>query len=175
MSERKEKVSLDFFKHFDSNGDHTCCTLWGNRDCTCVFLGVRGPMGEHEVCFFTPGKEVDLDRRGPDSRGTLIPHDNCPFSNVSPKEPEIIVKQAHVTTCMGQINHLFGVALDCLSAEERAELDKIGYTGKNSAGEKMHWSAYLNSLGKGHFSVEQTKFDNGDFTEKFTVTHTITK
>lgn len=73
-----------------------------------------------------------------------------------------------ITTCMGKITS-FGEQLDYLTEEEKNELDVIGYTGKNSKGEMTSRKVYLNSLGKGEFKIEQTKYDNGDFIEKFIV------
>lgn len=73
-----------------------------------------------------------------------------------------------IQTCMGKVTS-FGQQLDYLTEEEKKELDVIGYTGKNSQGVKTTREHYLNSLDKGQFKVEQTKFDNGDFTEKFII------
>ena len=47
-------------------------------------------------------------------------------------------------------------------------MSTIGYSGKlNGAPETFQ--SYLNSLGKGTFQVTQTKHDNGDFRERFTI------
>lgn len=73
-----------------------------------------------------------------------------------------------IETCMGKITN-FGQQLDYLTEDEKKELDVIGYTGKNSQGVKTTRANYLNSLDKGQFEVEQTKFDNGDFCERFIV------
>lgn len=73
-----------------------------------------------------------------------------------------------IETCMGKITS-FGDQLDYLTEEEKKEFNLIGYTGKNSQGVKTTRENYLNSLDKGQFEVEQTKFDNGDFCEKFIV------
>lgn len=59
--------------------------------------------------------------------------------------------------------------LPFLSSTEMTELNKIGSSGKNNKGERTSRMDYLNSIGKGVFSVLQTKFDNGDFTERFTI------
>ncbi|HRV76450.1 MAG: hypothetical protein KDH96_04720 [Candidatus Riesia sp.] len=72
-----------------------------------------------------------------------------------------------VSTALGKVST--GV-LPFLSEEELEELNTIGYTGKNSKGVKTNRQQYLNTLNKGVFLVEQTKFDNGDFTEEFLIT-----
>jgi len=72
-------------------------------------------------------------------------------------------------TSMGSINANFGHPLDFLSDQEKKDFDEIGYTGKLN-GVKTSRTEYLNSLGKGEFSILQTKCDNGDFTEKFVLT-----
>lgn len=59
--------------------------------------------------------------------------------------------------------------LNFLTDEERKEFNLIGYSNKNSKGEETDFSEYLNSLNKGEFKVAKTKFDNGDFTEKYTI------
>lgn len=73
-----------------------------------------------------------------------------------------------IRTCMGKITS-FGQQLDYLTEDEKTELDVIGYSGKNSQGETTNREAYLNSLNKGQFEVEQTKRDNGDFCESFLI------
>ena len=70
---------------------------------------------------------------------------------------------------MGKV---YGPGSDCMSfltSEEQKEFDTIGYTGKNSAGKKTSYGEYLNGLGKGEFSVKQTKSDTGDFCESFEI------
>lgn len=79
-----------------------------------------------------------------------------------------MIKTNRIQTCMGKITP-WGDQLNYLTEEEKKELDVIGYTGKNSKGEKTSREAYLNSLGKGEFEVEQLKFDSGDFCEEFMV------
>jgi len=63
--------------------------------------------------------------------------------------------------------------LNFLTSDEILEFNVIGYTGKNSKGISCSYSEYLNSLGKGEFSVKQTKFDNGDFHEKYLISRYI--
>lgn len=75
----KETVSLNFDRHFDKSGQHTCCTLWGVKEHTCLFLGVSGRFGKIECCRF-PGAERELHRRGDDGLGTIEPSDVCPLT-----------------------------------------------------------------------------------------------
>lgn len=72
----------------------------------------------------------------------------------------------HIETCQGQ---LCLSELPFLNSDEIDEFNKIGYTGKNSKGEKETYEHYLNSIEKGEFVVDQTMFDSGDFREKFTI------
>lgn len=59
--------------------------------------------------------------------------------------------------------------LPYLTPEQNDELNLIGYSGKNSKGEKTRRLDYLNSLGIGEFDITQTEWDNGDFCEAFIV------
>lgn len=77
-----------------------------------------------------------------------------------------------IQTCMGQLTR-FGQQLGFLTDKELLEFNTIGYTGKNSKGEKIYRGDYLNSLGKGQFRIDQIKFDSGDFTEEFNVIRVI--
>lgn len=79
-----------------------------------------------------------------------------------------------IVTAMGKVSS-FGDKLDFLTEKEAKELDVIGYTGKNSNGTKVSREKFLNALDKGTFDVEQTKRDNGDFSEEFLITRVITK
>lgn len=74
-----------------------------------------------------------------------------------------------ISTCMGKISTYYGHPLSYLSDFEKNELDTIGYSGKKINGEKISKIEYLNSLGKGDFKIEQTKFDKGDFCEEFLI------
>lgn len=76
------------------------------------------------------------------------------------------IKIYDIQTASGR---LYFCTLPFLSNEELKEFNTIGYTGKNSKGERTNFQNYLNSLGKGQFEVKQTKFDDGSFSEKFTV------
>lgn len=72
-----------------------------------------------------------------------------------------------ITTCMGKV--FDNNELPFLTTEEFQQFNQIGYSGKDLAGNKMTRTDYLNSLNKGTFSVELTKWDNGDFSEDFTI------
>ena len=58
--------------------------------------------------------------------------------------------------------------LPFLSEEEFKNFNEIGYTGRLN-GNKITRVDYLNSLQKGYFIINQTKFDNGDFSESFDI------
>lgn len=60
-----------------------------------------------------------------------------------------------------------------LSEGEKNELDSIGYSGKTTDGKRISRESYLNSLKRGDFTVQQTKFDHGDFCEEFTITRIL--
>ena len=78
-----------------------------------------------------------------------------------------------VRTTMGEIHSKFN-PLTFLSESELSELNKIGYSGKNSKGKKMTRVDYLNGLKKyGEFSIVQIKGDRGDFAETFIFTRVI--
>lgn len=78
------------------------------------------------------------------------------------------IQTKHIQTCMGKIT-AFADQLNYLTTDEIEEFNKIGYTGKNSKGVKTNFSEYLNSINKGEFDVSQTKWDNGDFSEEYTI------
>jgi hypothetical protein len=80
-----------------------------------------------------------------------------------------MIQQYNLTTSMGSLSKWDSNLQSILTEEEIKELDTIGYSGKNSKGEKSSFEKYLNSLNKGEFDVKQTKFDNGTFIEKFNV------
>jgi len=82
------------------------------------------------------------------------------------------IEEYEITTGMGIIYHGISI-LTFLNVDELAELNNIGYTGKKIDGIKCTRTEYLNSLGKGKFSVQQTKYDNGDYSEAFTIVRTI--
>lgn len=69
-----------------------------------------------------------------------------------------MINTFHIDTVMGKCL----VTLPFLSPNELTKFNDIGYSGGNR-------SEYLNSLGKGQFQVTQTKFDNGNFEEAFTI------
>jgi len=72
-----------------------------------------------------------------------------------------------IETALGQTRG--DLPLPFLTEDERAEFDSIGYSGKTRDGRKCSRLEFLNSLGRGEFSIQQTRFDNGDFTEEFTI------
>jgi len=72
-----------------------------------------------------------------------------------------------VNTGCGQVHD--PSELPFLNEKEFKEFNLIGYTGKDSAGNKTNWEKYLDSLGKGTFNVTQTRWDNGDFSEEFVI------
>ena len=80
-----------------------------------------------------------------------------------------MLDQFTLTTSMGSLNKHLSSLQNILTEEEVAELDVIGFTGKTSKGEKSSFANYLNSLGKGEFSIKQVGWDNGSFTEKYEV------
>lgn len=82
------------------------------------------------------------------------------------------IETYRIKTCLGKLTP-WGSDLPFLSKDEKDELDNIGYSGKNNKGEKTSRVAFLNSLNKGEFEVEQTKWDNGDFCEEFIIIHVV--
>ena len=72
-----------------------------------------------------------------------------------------------INTGMGIVHERY--TLPFLSDDEFEEFNNIGYTGKNLKGVRVSRTDFLNSLGKGKFSISQTKFDNGDFSESFII------
>lgn len=93
------------------------------------------------------------------------------------KRTNIEIETYNIRTCMGKVAPMFvnTKPLPFITDEELDELNTIGYTGKNKKGIRTTREVFLNTLGKGRFRVEQTKFDNGDFTEKFTITRAYLK
>lgn len=84
-----------------------------------------------------------------------------------------MVQQFTLTTSMGSLSTWGSSIQNILSKEELDELNKIGYTGKNSKEEKSNFEDYLNTLGKGEFKVKQTLFDNGSFLEKYEIARSM--
>jgi len=80
---------------------------------------------------------------------------------------EEIIEKYNINTSMGKVfEHS---SLPFLSDSEFEEFNTIGYTGKNNSGKKMNYGEFLNTLNKGEFTVIQTKSDNGDFSERFSI------
>jgi hypothetical protein len=66
--------------------------------------------------------------------------------------------------------------LNFLSNKEMKDFDEIGYTGgleKEGIKEKITKVEYLNSLGKGLFTVDCLKYDNGNFYESFLIVRVL--
>ena len=80
-----------------------------------------------------------------------------------------MIKTFNIDTSMGKI---ISGQLPFLTKQEQKNLNEIGYTGKLN-GVKITREIYLNSLGKGEFTVNQTKFDMGDFCQSFNIIQVI--
>jgi len=77
------------------------------------------------------------------------------------------IEKYNINTGMGKVfDHS---SLPFLTDSELEEFNKVGFTGKNNSGEKMNYGEFLNTLNKGEFTVIQTKYDNGDFSESFSI------
>lgn len=83
------------------------------------------------------------------------------------------INKYRITTCMGKVSAHFGHPLTFLSGEEKKEFDLIGYTGKNSKGERTNYLDYLNSLNKGQFEIERIKYGNGEFSAEYIIIQVI--
>jgi len=81
------------------------------------------------------------------------------------------IETYHIETVMGSVTKN-GRSLPFLTKKELKNLNQIGYSGK-LMNKKISKSEYLNSLNKGQFQVTQTKWDNGSFTEEFTIVRVI--
>jgi len=80
---------------------------------------------------------------------------------------EETIEKYNINTGMGKVfDHS---SLPFLTDSEFEEFNNIGYTGKNNSGEKMNYGEFLNTLNKGEFTVIQTKFDNGDFSGRYSI------
>lgn len=77
----KEKVSLEFERFRDSDGNSTCAYNFHTGE-VCEFYRTQR-FGSNETCLFAPesykGIGETLDRRGEDKLGTLIPGEWCPL------------------------------------------------------------------------------------------------
>lgn len=93
------------------------------------------------------------------------------------KESKIQTDVYNIETCMGSItNYWDGKRFkDDLTETQAKEFDNIGYSGKLLNGTKISRLEYLNSLNIGQFTINQTKHDNGDFTEKYTITRSYVR
>lgn len=81
-----------------------------------------------------------------------------------------MIQTYHIETGMGRCFE----NLPFLTKEEMDNFNSIGYSRKTLAGVEMTYTQYLNSLDKGEFQVEQTKFDNGSFVERYTIIRVTT-
>jgi hypothetical protein len=59
--------------------------------------------------------------------------------------------------------------LPFLTKEEFTEFNHVGYTGKDINGDRSSYEKYLNSLGKGDFTVETLQHDNAEFTATYLI------
>jgi len=79
--------------------------------------------------------------------------------------------QTHtVSTAVGKTSH---DQVPFLNVNELKEFNSIGYSGRLLNGNKANWSDFLNTLGRGMFSVKQTKFDNGNMEEEYIITQVL--
>lgn len=89
------------------------------------------------------------------------------------KKPEVNVDSYIIHTGMGMVHDSFD--LPFLGIEQFKEFNVIGYTGRSSDGKPTSRVEYLNSLGIGTFSIQQTKSDSGDFSETFVISRSQPK
>lgn len=83
------------------------------------------------------------------------------------------VEQYTMSTGMGYLSTGTKLTMLFLSDNEIENMDSIGYSGKDKAGNKTTFEEYLNSLNKGTFTVKKTKHDTGDFSEEYTVARSL--
>jgi hypothetical protein len=88
------------------------------------------------------------------------------FNLFESKYDDIQISTYQIETGMGKY---FGT-LPFLTKDELKEFNNIGYTGKDLNGNKTSRVDFLNSLNKGKFKIDQTKFDDGEFIEQFIIT-----
>lgn len=98
-------------------------------------------------------------------------HKFLEFDKVKPRKnlSKIETDTRTIKTCMGIMRNNSD-KLTYLTKEQQEEFDNIGYTGKNNKGKRVSREDYLNSLKIGKFTVQQTVFDNGSFSEEFIIT-----
>jgi len=81
------------------------------------------------------------------------------------------MQQYKIQTAMGQVMTTFGHPLkNILTGQEIENLDKVGYTGKWK-GKKTTMVDYLNSLGKGLFTIEVLNINSSEFTAEYMIAH----
>lgn len=78
------------------------------------------------------------------------------------------IKTYNIQTSLGQLTP-WKDKLDFLSESQIEEFNKIGYTGKNSAGQECSYQEYLNTLQEGQFEVRTTKINRFDFSEELMI------
>lgn len=88
------------------------------------------------------------------------------FGERTEREKETSIGTFNITTGMGK---MMGEKLPFLTISQQNDFDSIGYSGKLLNGTVMSRQEFLNSLNIGTFKVEQTKFDDGSFEEKFLI------
>jgi len=79
------------------------------------------------------------------------------------------VEQYIINTGMGKTRD----SLPFMTEEEYAEFNLIGYSGKGNDGIRTTRIDFLQRLNKGSFSISQTKYDYGDFSERFIIVRSI--
>jgi len=77
-----------------------------------------------------------------------------------------MIQTFKISTGMGKTHD----DLPFLTEDQYNEFNVIGYTGKRSNKKPCGRQEYLNSLNIGEFKVNQTKYDDGNFIEQFTIT-----
>lgn len=82
-----------------------------------------------------------------------------------------MIKSFRIRRGLGCIDWNDKKKLTFLSKKELDDIDQIGYSGKTQSGKKIAIEEYLNSLGKGSFIWTCTRWDNGDFSDEFSLVY----
>lgn len=94
----------------------------------------------------------------------------APLSIPETLEPSAAIPAALIDTALGRSRDWIKLGV---SEADLVELDAIGETGKTTAGARKSFEEYLNERHDGFsYQVVQTRFDPGDFTERFAVFRT---
>jgi len=103
----------------------------------------------------------------------LVVIGNCPTASAVKQKPGKEADKGQqplsvrIDTALGKSNAWGALGLN---KRQAAELNNIGYTGKDMRGRKTTREQYLNALGNGYrYTVRQVKFDNGDYSESFAI------